>query len=51
MMDLVKDAGEAYEVLMVHFVKEESVLFPMTEKVMKAVDQEKLTQQLHTKII
>lgn len=51
MQDVVKDAGEAYEVLMVHFVKEESVLFPMTEKVMKAVDQEKLSVQLNTKII
>ncbi|MBS4216815.1 hemerythrin domain-containing protein [Bacillus sp. FJAT-49711] len=51
MTNVVKDAGEAYEVLMVHFVKEESVLFPMTERVMKAVDQEKLTEQLKTKII
>ncbi|MCR2821851.1 hemerythrin domain-containing protein [Lederbergia panacisoli] len=51
MTNVVKDAGEAYEVLMVHFVKEESVLFPMTDRVMKAVDQKKLTEQLNTKII
>lgn len=51
MKHIAKDAGEAFEVLMVHFVKEESVLFPMTDRVMKAVDQDKLLEQLNTLII
>ncbi|WP_062109716.1 hemerythrin domain-containing protein [Bacillus niameyensis] len=48
---IVRDAGEAFEVLTVHFVKEETVLFPMAEKVMKAVDEEKLYEQLNTLIV
>lgn len=51
MRALVKDAGEAFEVLMVHFVKEESVLFPMAEKLMRADDQDKLMEQLNTLIV
>lgn len=51
MKHIAKDAGEAFEVLMVHFVKEESVLFPMTDRVMKAVDQDKLLEQLNTLIV
>lgn len=51
MKDISKDAGEAFEVLMVHFVKEESVLFPMTDRVMQAVDQDKLLEQLNTMIV
>ncbi|WP_313890878.1 hemerythrin domain-containing protein [Psychrobacillus sp.] len=51
MTSIAKDAGEAFEVLMVHFVKEQSVLFPMTERVMKAVDQDKLLEQLNTLIV
>ena len=51
MTRIAKDAGEAFEVLMVHFVKEESVLFPMTDRVMKAVDQDKLLEQLNTLIV
>ncbi|MEJ8777736.1 hemerythrin domain-containing protein [Pseudogracilibacillus sp. ICA-222130] len=51
MKALVKDAGEAFEVLTVHFVKEESVLFPMAERVMRETDKEKLLEQVNTLII
>ncbi|MFS0613913.1 hemerythrin domain-containing protein [Bacillus subtilis] len=51
MKEIVQDAGEAFEVLTVHFVKEETVLFPMAEKVMKAVDEDHLYEQLNTVII
>ncbi|WP_019415035.1 hemerythrin domain-containing protein [Paenisporosarcina sp. TG20] len=44
------NAGEAFEVLTVHFVKEETVLFPMAEKLMKAVDQDKLFAKMNTLI-
>ncbi|QBP41080.1 hemerythrin domain-containing protein [Paenisporosarcina antarctica] len=44
------NAGEAFEVLTVHFVKEETVLFPMAEKLMKAVDQDELFVKLNTLI-
>ncbi|KIL51226.1 hypothetical protein KP77_07380 [Jeotgalibacillus alimentarius] len=45
-----RDAAEAFEVLMVHFVKEESVLFPMVDRVMKTVDVDQLTEELNTLI-
>ncbi|WP_281864225.1 hemerythrin domain-containing protein [Planomicrobium okeanokoites] len=50
MKTIAKDAGEAYEVLTIHFVKEETVLFPMAEKLMKAVDQDKLYEKMKTLI-
>lgn len=45
-----KDAGEAFEVLTVHFVKEETVIFPMAESQMNPLDKERLCQQLNTLI-
>lgn len=47
---VAKDAGEAFEVLTIHFVKEETVLFPMAEKLMKAVDQDELYKKMNTLI-
>lgn len=46
----VKDAGEAFEVLTVHFVKEETVIFPMAEHQLSAKDKERLSQLLNTLI-
>jgi len=51
MKALVREAGEAFEVLTVHFVKEETVLFPMTTRVMKKAEREELADQLHTLIV
>lgn len=50
MQAVAKDAGEAFEVLTIHFVKEETVLFPMAEKLMKAVDQDELYAKMNTLI-
>lgn len=50
MKTVAKDAGEAFEVLTIHFVKEETVLFPMAEKLMKAVDQDELYEKMKTLI-
>ncbi|MCG1010224.1 hemerythrin domain-containing protein [Salinicoccus sp. ID82-1] len=50
MNEMVKDVMEAYEVLMVHMVKEESVLFTMADKVLKTVDEEILLEQVNTLI-
>ncbi|MET3574152.1 hemerythrin domain-containing protein [Bhargavaea ullalensis] len=47
----VGDAGEAFEVLTVHFMKEETVLFPMAERLMGANDLDALAEKLNTKII
>lgn len=50
MKAVVKDAAEAFEVLTVHFVKEETVLFTMAENLMKAADQDALFEKLNTLI-
>lgn len=48
--EAVRDAGEAFEVLTVHFVKEETVIFPMAESQLHARDKEKLSNKLSTLI-
>ena len=50
MKTVAKDAGEAFEVLTIHFVKEETVLFPMAEKLMQAADQDELYKKMNTLI-
>ncbi|AXI01003.1 hemerythrin domain-containing protein [Sporosarcina sp. PTS2304] len=49
--DVVKDAGEAFEVIMIHFVKEENVIFPMVLSVLRAKEQDELFKQLYTSIL
>ena len=49
--DVVKDAGEAFEVITVHFVKEESILFPMVNNILRIEEQDKLYEQLYTSIL
>lgn len=51
MQKIVGDAAEAFEVITVHFVKEESVLFPMVDNVLRIEEQDKLYEQLYTPII
>lgn len=51
MKALSRDAGEAFEILTVHFVKEETVLFPMTGQVMKPAEQDQLNKELYTLIV
>lgn len=51
MQDVVKDAGEAFEVIMIHFVKEENVIFPMVLSVLHAKEQDELFEQLYSSIL
>ncbi len=51
MKDVVSDAGEAFEVITVHFVKEESIIFPMVNNILRIVEQDKLYEQLYTSIL
>jgi regulator of cell morphogenesis and NO signaling len=48
MSAIARDASEAFEILTIHFVKEESVLFPMVAQVMLKKDQESLFEQMNT---
>ena len=51
MKKVVNDAAEAFEVITVHFVKEESILFAMVDNVLRIEEQDKLYEQLYTPII
>ncbi len=46
----VRDAGEAFEVLTVHFVKEETVIFPMAESQLSEPDTRRLYSRMNTLI-
>lgn len=48
---VVKDAAEAFEAITVHFVKEESVLFPMVDNILNIKEQDQLYEQLYTSIL
>ncbi|MBP1177576.1 hemerythrin domain-containing protein [Paenibacillus sp. FSL R10-2748] len=48
--EATKNAGEAFEVLTVHFIKEETVLFPMAEQQINRNDLTKLCDKLNTLI-
>lgn len=51
MQEVVKDAAESFEVLTVHFVKEEAIIFPMVDNVLGIEEQDQLYEQLYTPII
>jgi len=51
MKQLSQDAGEVYEVITFHFVKEESVIFPMVEDILKANEQYELFENMYSTII
>lgn len=51
MKALVQDAGEAFEVITFHFVKEESVIFPMVEDVLREEEQKTLFDNVYSPII
>ncbi|MGM1021463.1 MAG: hemerythrin domain-containing protein [Bacillota bacterium] len=48
--EAAKNAGEAFEVLTVHFIKEETVLFPMAEQQINRNDLTRLCDKLNTLI-
>lgn len=51
MKQLAQDAGEIYEVITFHFVKEESVIFPMVEDILKTNEQYSLFENMYSPII
>lgn len=51
MDQLAQDAGEVFEVLTFHFVKEESVIFPMVEDILSNIEQYDLFENLYSQII
>lgn len=51
MQEIVQDAGEAFEVITFHFIKEESVIFPMVEEILKPNEQYDLFENLYSSII
>src|SRR5690625_2791038 len=51
MDQLAQDAGEVYEVLTFHFVKEESVIFPMVKDILSNNEQYHLFENLYSQII
>ncbi|OKP77608.1 cation-binding protein [Paenibacillus helianthi] len=50
MISAVKDAGEAFEILTVHLVKEEAVIFPMAETQLSEPDHKRLFSRMNTLI-
>ncbi len=48
---VAKDAGEAYEAITVHFIKEEAIVFPMVESVLRIEQQDALFDKLYTPIV
>ncbi|MFD2131317.1 hemerythrin domain-containing protein [Pseudogracilibacillus auburnensis] len=51
MKDIVRDVGEAFEVITFHFVKEESVIFPMVKEILSPTEQYTLFEKLYSSII
>lgn len=48
---VAKDAGEAYEAITVHFIKEEAIVFPMVESMLRIDQQDALFEKLYTPIV
>ncbi|WP_025783194.1 hemerythrin domain-containing protein [Sporosarcina sp. D27] len=48
---VAKDAGEAFEAITVHFIKEESIVFPMVESMLRIEQQDALFEKLYTPIV
>lgn len=51
MKAIVNDAAEAFEVITVHFVKEESIIFPMVEDVLGEDEQKELFDNIYSSLI
>ena len=48
---IVRDAGEAFEVITFHLVKEESIIFPMVEDILDDKEQYELFENVYSPII
>jgi|SRR5690625_2252342 len=51
MKEIVQDAGEVFEIITFHFIKEESVILPMVEDILKPSEQYDLFEKLYSSII
>lgn len=51
MKKIVQDAGEAFEVITFHLVKEESVIFPMVKDILDDKEQYELLEKVYSPII
>lgn len=51
MREIAKDACEAYEVITFHFIKEESIIFPMVQSILKPKEQYYLLENVYDFII
>src|SRR5699024_1549237 len=51
MKQIVHDAGEAFEVITFHLVKEESVIFPMVTDILDEKEQYELFENVYSSII
>lgn len=51
MKTIVQDAGEAFEVITFHFVKEESTIFPMVKDILTEKEQYELFENIYSPII
>lgn len=51
MKDIVSDAGEAFEVITFHMIKEESIIFPMVEDILEEKEKYDLLEKLYSPII
>ncbi len=51
MKQIVHDAGEAFEVITFHLVKEESVIFPMVKDILDEKEQYQLFESVYSSII
>jgi len=51
MRDVVRDAGEVFEVITFHLIKEESIIFPMVEDILSPKEQYTLFENLYSSII
>lgn len=51
MKKIVSDAGETFEVITFHIVKEESVIFPMVEDILNEEEKYDLLENLYSPII
>jgi len=51
MRNIAQDACEAYEVITFHFIKEESIIFPMVQSILKPKEHYNLLESLYDSII
>lgn len=51
MISIVRDAGEAFEVITFHMIKEETIIFPMVQDILTENEKYELFEKVYTPII